>query len=65
MTLRLTEEEERVLTRLSQLTGLSKQKAMIEAIRLMEQQLKRKHDLAAAREFVTTHDRELMQRLAD
>lgn len=65
MTVRFTEEEEQMLDRLSAQTGLSKQKAVVEAIRQMDQRFTRKTDLAAAREFVMTHDRELMQKLAD
>jgi hypothetical protein len=65
MTVRLTEEIEQMLDRLSAQTGLSKQKAVVEAIRQMDQRFTRKTDLAAAREFVLTHDSELMQKLAD
>jgi hypothetical protein len=65
MTVRFTEEIEQMLDRLSAQTGLSKQKAVVEAIRQMDQRFTRKTDLAVAREFVLTHDSELMQKLAD
>jgi predicted transcriptional regulator len=65
MTLRLTEEEKATLERLAQQLGVSKQKALIEAMNQMETKAKRKRDLAFAREFVMTHDKELMERLAD
>lgn len=65
MTLRLTEEELATLDRLAQQLGVSKQKAIVEAINNLEAKQKRKRDLNFAREFVMTHDKELMERLAD
>lgn len=65
MTLRLTEEEEQILERLASQLGLSKQRAIIEAMRMVEKQSLRQRQLAYAREFVMTHDKALMERLAD
>lgn len=65
MTLRLNEEEKATLQRLSDQLGVSKQKALIEAMNQLESKQKRKRDLAFAREFAMTHDKELMERLAD
>lgn len=65
MTLRLTEEEEQILERLAAQLGLSKQRAIIEAMKMVEKQSLRERQLAYAREFVMTHDKALMERLAD
>lgn len=65
MTLRLTEEEEQILERLAAQLGLSKQKAIIEAMKMVEKQSLRERQLAYARDFVMTHDKALMERLAD
>lgn len=65
MTLRLTEEEEAILERLAQQLGLSKQKAIIEAMKMVEMQSLRQRQLAYAREFVMSHDKALMEKLAD
>lgn len=65
MTLRLTEEEEQILERLAAQLGLSKQRAIIEAMKMVEKQSLRQRQLAYAREFVMTHDKALMERLAD
>jgi predicted nucleic acid-binding protein len=65
MTLRLTPEEEQILERLALQLGTSKQKALIEAMRMVEQQSAKKRKLDDALQFVLTHDKELMQRLAD
>jgi len=65
MTLRLTDEDEATLERLAQQLGVSKQKALILAMNNMEHRAKRKRDLAFALEYVMTHDKELMERLAD
>jgi len=65
MTLRLTDEDEATLERLAQQLGVSKQKALILAMNNMEHRAKLKRDLAFAREYVMTHDKELMERLAD
>jgi hypothetical protein len=65
MTLRLTAEEEKILERLATQLGTSKQKALIEAMKMVENQSAKKRKLEDALQFVLTHDKELMQRLAD
>lgn len=65
MTIRLTAEDEQVLERLSLQLGLSKQKALIEAMRMVEHQSQKRRKLDEALKFVLTHDKELMERLAD
>ena len=65
MTLRLTAEDEVILERLAIQLGLSKQKALLEAMRMVEQETRKKRRINDALEFVMTHDKELMQRLAD
>ena len=65
MTLRLTAEDEATLERLAEQLGVSKQKALIAAMNNTDHNAKRKRDLAFAREYVMTHDKELMERLAD
>ena len=65
MTLRLTPEEEQILERLALQLGTSKQKALIEAMKMVEQQSAKMRKLDDALQFVLTHDKELMQRLAD
>ena len=65
MTLRLTAEEEMILERFAKQTNLSKQKALIEALRMAEATSKKQRDLEFARKFVMTHDKNLMERLAD
>lgn len=65
MTIRLTAEDEQVLERLSIQLGLSKQKALIEAMRMVEHQSQKRRKLDEALKFVLTHDKDLMERLAD
>ena len=65
MTLRLTAEEELILERFAKQTNLSKQKALIEALRMAEAASKKQRDLEFARKFVMTNDKDLMERLAD
>lgn len=65
MTLRLTAEDEIVLERLASQLGLSKQKALIEAMRMVELQSQKQRRLDQAIDFVLTHDKALMERLAD
>ena len=65
MTIRLTAEDEQVLERLSLQLGLSKQKALIEAMRMDEHQSQKRRKLDEALKFVLTHDKDLMERLAD
>jgi hypothetical protein len=63
MTLRLTAEEEQILGRLASQLGTSKQKALIEAMKMVEQKTAKKRKLEEALQFVLSHDKELMQRL--
>lgn len=65
MTLRLTTEEEQILDRLAKQLNLSKQKALIEAMKMVEQDSARKRRVDQALHYVLTHDKELMERLAD
>jgi hypothetical protein len=65
MTIRLTAEDDQVLERLSLQLGLSKQKALIEAMRMVEHQSQKRRKLDEALKFVLTHDKDLMERLAD
>ena len=65
MTLRLTQEDELVLERLAAQLGLSKQKALIEAMRMVEHESQKIRRLDQAIGYVLTHDKELMDRLAD
>ncbi|MEK9907683.1 MAG: hypothetical protein VW500_01185 [Aquiluna sp.] len=65
MTLRLTEEDEVILTRLAEQLGLSKQKALLEAMRMVERESRKKRRVNEALQFVLSHDKELMDRLAD
>jgi hydrogenase maturation factor HypF (carbamoyltransferase family) len=65
MTLRFTEEEELILERLAKQLNLSKQKALIEAMKLVEKESLKKRRLREALDFVLTHDKELLERLAD
>ena len=65
MTLRLTEEEEQILERYAKQTGLSKQKAIVDALKRSENVSAKKLRLAEAVDFVLTHDKELMERLTD
>lgn len=65
MTLRLTDEDEVILTRLAEQLGMSKQKALLEAMRMVERESRKKRRVNEALQFVLTHDKELMDRLAD
>ena len=65
MTIRLTPEDELILERLASQLGLSKQKALIEAMRMVEYQSHKQRRLDEALNFVLTHDKALMERLAD
>lgn len=65
MTLRLTAEDEAILTRLAEQLGTSKQKALLEAMRMVERESQKKRRVREALQFVLTHDKELMDRLAD
>jgi hypothetical protein len=63
--IQLSAEEELILNNYCELTGLSRNEALIEAFKMLEQQHAEKRKLAQAREFVTNHDRDLMSRLDD
>lgn len=63
--MRLSTEEEQILDRLAKQLNLSKQKALIEAMKMVEQDSARKRRVDQALHFVLTHDKELMERLAD
>ncbi|SCX03126.1 hypothetical protein SAMN05216534_0084 [Candidatus Aquiluna sp. UB-MaderosW2red] len=65
MTIRLTPDEEIILERLAKQLNLSKQKALIEAMLMAENHSRKKRDLEFARKYVMTHDKDLMERLAD
>ena len=65
MTLRLTDEEEVILDRLAKQLNMSKQKALIEAMKLVERESLKKRRLKEALDYVLTHDKELLERLAD
>ena len=65
MTLRLSEEDEVILTRLAEQLGLSKQKALLEAMRMVERESRKKRRVNEALQFELSHDKELMDRLAD
>lgn len=65
MTLRLTDEEEVILDRLAKQLNMSKQKALIEAMKLVERESLKKRRLKDALDYVLTHDKELLERLAD
>ena len=65
MTIRLTPDDELVLERLATQLGLSKQKALIEAMRMVENQSQKQRRLDEALNFVLTHDKARMERLAD
>lgn len=65
MTIRLTDELDAKLSRLADELGVSKQQAVIHAIELSDAKSIRENQLAEARAFVLTHDKELMEKLAD
>ena len=65
MTIRLNADDELVLERLATQLGLSKQKALIEAMRMVENQSQKQRRLDDALKFVLNHDKALMERLAD
>ena len=65
MTLRLTADEEIILERLAKQLNLSKQKALVEAMKMVEAESLKKRRLDEALKYVLTHDKELMDRLAD
>lgn len=63
--IQLSTEEEQILNNYCELTGLSKNEAILEALQMVAQQHADKPGLARAREFVANHDRGLMSRLDD
>ena len=65
MTIRLNADDGLVLERLATQLGLSKQKALIEAMRMVENQSQKQRRLEDALKFVLNHDKALMERLAD
>ncbi len=65
MTLRLTPEQDARLEALAKALGVSKQQAVLMAIENFDADRVRKKLLTNAMNFVLTHDRELMERLAD
>jgi predicted transcriptional regulator len=65
MTIRLTAELDAKLERLANELGVSKQQAVIHAIELSDARSIREQQLAEARTFVLSHDKELMEKLAD
>jgi predicted DNA-binding protein len=65
MTLRLTPEQDARLEALAKALGVSKQQAVLMAIENFDADQVRKKLLTNAMNFVLTHDRELMERLAD
>lgn len=65
MTVRLDPETDALLTKLAEQTGMSKQAVIGQAIRNFDTTTTRDKDLAAAMEFVLSHDSNLMTRLAD
>jgi predicted transcriptional regulator len=65
MTIRLTDELDTKLERLASELGVSKQQAVIFAIELSDARSIRERQLAEARAFVLTHDKALMEKLAD
>jgi len=65
MTLRLSDTEEVLLNELSETLGLSKQQTVIYALKQLDAAEIRRNALDGAFEFVMTHDKELMERLAD
>jgi predicted transcriptional regulator len=65
MTIRLTDELDAKLERLANELGVSKQQAVIHAIELSDARSIREQQLADARTFVLTHDKELLEKLAD
>lgn len=65
MTLRLTDKEEVLLNELSETLGLSKQQTVIYALKQLDAAQIRRNSLDSAFEFVMTHDKALMERLAD
>ena len=65
MTLRLTEEQDRMLTDLAAREGLSKQEAVIRAIADRSSRLSREERVSAAADEVIKRDSALLARLAE
>lgn len=65
MTIRLTEEQDAKLERLAEELCVSKHQAVIHAIELSNSRAIREKQLEEARAFVLSHDKELMEKLAD
>lgn len=65
MTLRLTQEQEVLFDEVAEHFKLSRQQATIKAMEYVHEALIRQADIDASLEFVMTHDKALMERLAD
>jgi predicted transcriptional regulator len=65
MTLRLTPEQDARLEAIAESLGVSKHQVVSMAIQHFDAEQVRKKLLADAMTFVMTHDKELMERLAD
>ncbi len=65
ITLRLTESQNQRLEEMAEQLGCSKHQAVTKAIEAFDAKADRKHRLRQALDFVLTHDKELLERLAD
>ncbi|MEY4423693.1 MAG: hypothetical protein RLZZ258_796 [Actinomycetota bacterium] len=65
MTLRLTDEQDQILDAVAEHLHLSRQQAAIRAIEYFNEAVILQADIDAGFEFVMTHDKALMDRLAD
>lgn len=65
MTLRLTEEQDRALTKIAEQLGCSKQQAAIRAIEAFDAKSHRRKQIEEITRLVLTRDKELLDRLAD
>ena len=65
MTLRLTDEQDRVLAGIAEQLGCSKQEAVISAIEAFDAKTHRKKQMKEIFDLVLVRDKELLDRLAD
>lgn len=65
MTLRLTPEEEELFDSVAEHMQLSRQMSVIKAMRFYQEAVIRQAAIDASFDFVMTHDKALMERLAD
>lgn len=65
MTLRLTQEQEELFDSVADHMECSRQLAIIKAMEYYQEQVIRQAAIEAGLEFVLTHDKALMDRLAD